>query len=67
MHHTCSRKKELKRLQKKLKDMETLERVANVLGGEGNRPFYEEDMDLEYWKRKAKIIKRIQEPQGGEA
>lgn len=66
MPHKSSRKKELNRLRNELKDMETLERVVNALGDEGNRPFYEEDVDLDYWRRKMRIKKRIQKLQGEE-
>ena len=45
--------------QKALERMERSERIINRILGEGNRPSYEEDMDLDYWKKKRELKKKI--------
>lgn len=59
-----SQEKKLKQLQKKLEEMEKMERMLNYLEGKGNRPLYEENMELGYWRKKKQLkekIKRLQE------
>lgn len=53
------KKARLKELEEELKEMELLERIANSLKGEGNRPFYEEEMSLDYWRRKKQLRDEI--------
>jgi len=38
--------------QEKLEEMERMERVFNEIFTGENSPSYEEDMDLDYWRRK---------------
>lgn len=44
--------------QKKLKEMEETERFYNKLFHGEDRPDYEEDMDLDYWRRKKQLRER---------
>lgn len=39
--------------------MEELEITLNWIFGKGNRPQYEEDMDLDYWNMKRRLKEKI--------
>lgn len=63
MSEICNQQKKLKRLQKELEDMENIEKIVNALSDEGTRPFYEEDMELNWWRKKNLIREQIKELQ----
>lgn len=49
----------LKKLEKELEKMESIEKFFNWLDGEGYAPQYEEDMALEFWRRKKELEEEI--------
>lgn len=49
----------LKRLQKELSEMELKEISLNIIFHNACRPYYEEDMDWEYWTTKNELKKQI--------